>query len=127
MAINSTELLNQSSETALIAVRSFAAKSLTNVQKSTDPIGGRLKAVILDRNRLEQSGVVKQPGTSQESIDYIVNILKIDYDGTLDGIKKGELFDSVEIVRLNDTTKPDIDGYDYLLRVYPLDAGTGIC
>jgi hypothetical protein len=62
----------QSPEAALNAVRSHSAAAVAEVQKSSNPFGGRAKVVLPDRKRIEQSGVIRQQNTPQKHVSYIV-------------------------------------------------------
>ena len=108
----------QTADAALYKMRSDSAARLANVQKSTNPIGGRAKIVVPNRTQIERTSVTKQGAVSADLIKYIVDIIEIDYQNTIDGIKKSELFDSVTEFKLNDTTNPSIEDYDYLIWMY---------
>ena len=108
----------QTADAALYKMRSDSAARLANVQKSTNPIGGRAKVVVPNRTLIERVGVPKQNAGSADSIKYIVDLLEIDFQNTIDGIKKSEVFDSVTGFKLNDTTNPSIEDYDYLIWMY---------
>jgi len=114
----------QTADAALNEMRSYTAVSLANVQKSTNPIGGRAKVVVPNRTMIEQVMVVKQGEVSADSIKYIVDVIEIAFQSTIDGIKKSELFDSVTEFKLNDTTNPSIEDYDYLIWMYGKDINT---
>ena len=112
------EVTYQTADAALNKMRSDTAARLANVQKSTNPIGGRAKVVVPNRTLIERDYIIKRGEVSADSIKYIVDVTEIDFQNTIDGIEKSELFDSVTEFKLNDTTNPSIEDYDYLIWMY---------
>jgi hypothetical protein len=112
------EVKYQTADAALNKLRSDMAAGLANVQESTNPIGGRAKIVVPNRTLIERANLIKQGEISADSIKYTVDVLEIGFQNTIDGIKKSELFDSVTEFKLNNTTNPSIEDYDYLIWLY---------
>jgi len=108
----------QTSAEAIQAARLERANLETSTNPVSNPVGGRIKMVLPDRQRIRDVGVVTTGNVRPEAINYIVDILQTSYLSLSKIVRKSQIFDSVQVLEAYDTKHPEIGDYDFLVWLY---------
>jgi S1-C subfamily serine protease len=116
ITVNGTQY--HSVEAATEALRNMHVRQLAAVQPFPDRLGGRLRVVLADTDRLRPF-VQQRNAQANIKIDAATTYLLNDYvdvqESFAEALKRSNLFDAVDVVVQNDTEDPPFDGYDYLV------------
>jgi S1-C subfamily serine protease len=103
-------------EEVLAVVRQVDAERVSQVTPVSDRVGGRVKVVIPDRDRLRpfiRAGFKTPP--SDRLLDLAIDARKADLQAGIDGLKRSGMFDTVDVSERNAVEAPDLEGADYLV------------
>ncbi|KAF0222729.1 MAG: hypothetical protein FD176_2406 [Rhodospirillaceae bacterium] len=104
-----------SRELALAAARTDTDRKVAGVQVADEKVGGSILVVIPTNDIIQQHGVVTTGNPSQESKGYVADVLEIGFLGMADVVKRGQVFDHVDVGRSPDPEGETAGGYDYKL------------
>jgi hypothetical protein len=100
-----------SAKDVLAARRADVAKSVNSVPKEPEPIDGRVRIVLADRDRLR----ALFPGRPPASQDVQVENAHISEQEVVDAIRHAGTFESVSVVEQNDTVSPELGNDNYVV------------
>ncbi len=104
-----------SREQATAAIQADLANSLANVKPVENRLGGRAIVAIPDRTVMQANGVRTPGGTapSSDAVGYLVDSLETTYLAYVDGLKRGQVFDDVMMIRDADPNGVLIGDHDF--------------
>jgi len=97
------------------AVKDLHDKQLEAIAPMSDRIGGRVLVILPDPDRLRPVVMTWAHNVSPPVMDLFIEYDQKDDRTVAEGVKRSNLFDSVEVVERNDTENPPDTGYDYVL------------
>lgn len=100
---------------ALEAVRQDQAKVLAALPKEADPVRGKVRIVIADRNRLRPLAQIPGKTLSQAAVDYLIEFRWLGEREVADAIVKAPVFERASLVEQNDTVDPEAGDADFLV------------
>ena len=107
-----------SSTEALRAVREDISRIVSSVSPVTNPVGGRAKLVLPNRQRIREFGIIKGPLAASAGIEYLVDALEVGFRGNANALIRSRIFDSVTVGELFETEFPSIENFDYLIWLH---------
>ena len=112
-----------SREEAVQAVRNDMSAQVAAVDPVSDGLGGSALAVVPTRDVLRAHGVSTAGPPDSDAVEYIVDVLEINFLSVVDSVKKGEVFDNVTLLRADDAEGALYDNYDYKLWLFSPELG----
>ena len=107
------------------AIRADLDAALAGVTPVADPLGGSALAVLPTRDALVS--VVQTTGpVSDEAIDYVVDANDMQLRAIIDGVERGQVFDSLTVQQAFDTEGVPYDQYDYKLWLFSDETGAAV-
>ena len=103
---------------AIRSARTEIANKAAAVRPVSNPVGGRVKLVLPNRQRLRDVGIVTTGNVQSEQINYILEILQMGVRANADFLRNSRIFDSISVSEAYDTRGPSIENYDFLLWLY---------
>lgn len=108
---------------AVQAARDDIDRSVSGVTPVTQRLGGRALAVVPTRPVIQAHGVKGGPAAGGDAVDYIVDTLEINILGVTEGVRKGQIFDQVTVLRHDNPESALADTYDYKLWLFTGSGG----
>ena len=100
---------------AIAAARADIGRNLHAVTPSADKVAGSVLVVIPTRDVIERHGVRRGPSASEESVQFVADVLELGYLGIADWVGRGQVFDRLSVVRSADPEREPIRAFDYKL------------
>jgi S1-C subfamily serine protease len=100
---------------ALDAARQDHAQTMAALVREADPVRGKVRIVLADRNRLRPLVQVPGKALSQAASDYLVEFRWLGEREVADAIAKARVFEQATIVEQNDTLDPELRDADFLV------------
>lgn len=106
-----------SAQAAMDTQRRDSEASIAALPEEPDPILGKVRIVLPDRDRLRPFVISSNhgPALSAAALDYLINVNYMNQRQTVDALLKNRTFQSAQVVEQNDTSNPDIADADYLV------------
>jgi S1-C subfamily serine protease len=104
---------------ALDAIRLSYNESLGALMVEPDPVSGRARVIVPDRDRLRpmvQQTFMRTPTImSTEVLEFYVNNSRLGIRANADALVKSNAFEKVTVVEQNDTLNPDVGDADFVI------------
>ncbi len=116
-----------SPQAAIDAQQRAADAAIAALPDEADPLLGKLRIVLPDRDRIRPYAVTLTHGTQlSAAIDYTIDVNHMFQRVAANALMKNHTFQTTFITEQNDTNNPDIGDADYLVwfQVYSVNNGT---
>lgn len=108
-----------SREAAVQAVRTDIDAWVAGVTPLSERLGGRALVVVPTRTLIRAHGVQGGgPLTGEDAAQYVVDTIELGLLGSVEGVRKGAVFDDVTLLRNDNPEDALFDTYDYKLWLF---------
>jgi len=115
-----------SAEAAIAAQRQAAEAGIAGLPKETDPLLGKVRIVLPDRDRLRPLVISSNRGPlTPAAMDYFININYQNQREAANAIMQSGVFQNAQLVEQNDTVNPDIGDAEFIVwhQIAPIANG----